>query len=180
MNAPAHSLVTAKAGRAIADSRDVAATFGTPHEDVLEAVQMLMDDSPEWGPLHCEETASGYEIDYDGFSVIMGEFAGGNPRKAEEYLTAFSAMEARIKAPQLTEDDPDILFAACLNLGRAIEGRGFSHTNDRENYGRLMELEGLVARAQAGLAKLESLIAQAEANEAQLTARYAINNSTMQ
>ena len=117
MNAPAHSpLVTAKDGRAIADSRDVAAMFGTPHEDVLQAVWTLMSDSPEWGPLHVEEapyvddngqTCTAYEIDYDAFVVIGPEFVGDREfgaddmRTARAYITAFRAMEARIKAPQL-------------------------------------------------------------------------------
>jgi Rha family phage regulatory protein len=74
-----------KGGKLIADSRDVAATFGKRHGDVIRAVRELIESAEELDQRNFASinfvdaggrTYPAYEMDRDGFSLLAMGFTG--------------------------------------------------------------------------------------------------------
>ncbi len=75
-----------KGGKLIADSRDVAATFGKRHTDVIRAIKELVENIGEGGLRNFAhtpyvndqngQTYPAYEMDRDGFSLLAMGFTG--------------------------------------------------------------------------------------------------------
>jgi Rha family phage regulatory protein len=74
-----------KGGKLIADSRDVAATFGKRHGDVIRAVRELIESAEELDQRNFASinfvdaggrTYPAYEMDRDGFSLLAMGFNG--------------------------------------------------------------------------------------------------------
>ncbi|MGB5083361.1 MAG: Rha family transcriptional regulator [Methylocystis silviterrae] len=112
---PAESLVSAAAGKAIADSRLVAERFGKDHKHVLRDIDRLVtrlsrpDDAmaQNWAMGIAEKriahpTVAGrfdryYELDRDAFVLIVMGFTGEEAIQWKiKYLQAFNAMEAKL------------------------------------------------------------------------------------
>lgn len=93
-------------GKALANSRDVAAYFGKAHRHVMRAVRGLLAADPDLGPpsfgLTLRPDRQGkpqptYDMDRDGFTLLAMGFTGAKAlafRRA--YIATFNRMEAEL------------------------------------------------------------------------------------
>lgn len=99
-------IVKLKDGRVVADSRDVAETFGKRHDNVIRDIRNL-ECSNDFKALNFEafkikdlsrtegESTSHYEMTRDGFSFLVMGFNGKEAAVwKEKYIAAFNRMEA--------------------------------------------------------------------------------------
>lgn len=106
-------IVFEKDGVPMADSRKVAEVFGKEHRNVLRAVDKLLPDLGEWGPLNFEQGVfytpvtgdQGYRhfvMTRDGFSLLAMGFTG---KRALEFklgfIQAFNAMEDELRSQHI-------------------------------------------------------------------------------
>jgi Rha family phage regulatory protein len=95
--------------KAIADSRDVAATFGKEHKHVLRDIRQLIETAPELGRSNFGhthfineqngQTYSSFEMDRDGFSLLAMGFTGEKALRWKlKYIQAFNGMEDELRS----------------------------------------------------------------------------------
>lgn len=110
-------ILTIKAGRVVANSRDVATAFGKRHDNVLRDIERL-DCSQEFAALNFEETPytepqngqtyRSYNLTRDGFVFLVMGFTGREAAKFKEaYILAFNRMEEELRGMGLIEDGDD-------------------------------------------------------------------------
>lgn len=103
-------IVFAADGKALANSRDVAAWFGKPHGGVLRAIRGLLLAEPrldrssfasiESLDAHGRRQPS-FDMDRDGFTLLAMGFTGPKALKFKiAYVEAFNAMEAALTGPR--------------------------------------------------------------------------------
>lgn len=107
MNAERQPVVTIKDGRAVCDSRDVAAFFDKRHNNIMRDIRELIAKEPKLALLNFEpfkindltgESTSHYEMDRDGFTLLAMGFTGEKALKWKlRYIEAFNAMEAELR-----------------------------------------------------------------------------------
>lgn len=95
-------------GEVFANSRDVAAYFGKEVKHVHEAIRNLIAQEPRLGrsnfrPNYIKdltgESASHYDMDRDGFTLLAMGFTGAKALRWKlAYIEAFNLMEAEIKS----------------------------------------------------------------------------------
>lgn len=106
---PPKPIVFAADGRALANSRDVAAHFGKAHGHVMRAIRGLLATEPRLGQsnfgltMHADsqgKTQPTYDMDRTGFSLLAMGFTGPKALKFRiAYVEAFDTMEAALKRP---------------------------------------------------------------------------------
>lgn len=118
---PPRAIVTIRAGRVVANSRDVAEAFGKRHDNVLRDIDAL-DCSPEFASLNFEECSAphptvpgrsirSFDLTRDGFAFLVMGFTGAKAARFKEaYIQAFNAMEEelrRLGSPAVPAYDDD-------------------------------------------------------------------------
>jgi Rha family phage regulatory protein len=103
-------VVTMKGGKLIADSRDVAATFGKRHDHVLRDIDNLLESgSPILGNQYFQQVTEfseaanrnvrRFEMDRDGFSLLAMGFTGTKALRWKlKYIQAFNSMEDELRS----------------------------------------------------------------------------------
>ena len=121
-------VVTMKDGRAIADSRDVAATFGKRHDHVLRDIRELIGKGvPNFGETYFVNEQNGqtypaYEMDRDGFSLLAMGFTGEKALKWKlRYIEAFNAMEVKLRDGDNLS--PSVAITALANVVQQLLAR---------------------------------------------------------
>lgn len=110
-------VLTIKAGRVVANSRDVATAFGKRHDNVLQAIDNI-DCSSEFASLNFKETPytdprngqtyRSYDLTRDGFVFLVMGFTGREAAKFKEaYILAFNRMEDELRQMGLAVHDLD-------------------------------------------------------------------------
>lgn len=112
-------------GKAVADSRDVASAFGKQHKDLLRTIRGLIgvrrDLERNFAPkVYPVATGDGgrrhspaFDMDRKGFMLLVMGFTGEKALSLKvEWIDAFDAMEAALRAPVPVNDvdvpeDPD-------------------------------------------------------------------------
>ncbi|HEV7264494.1 MAG TPA: Rha family transcriptional regulator [Falsiroseomonas sp.] len=108
---PAEPIVFAADGKALANSRDVAAYFGKPHRSVLRAIRDLLRAEPK-PDRHSFVQIDGvdrrgrrqpsYDMNRDGFVLLAMGFTGTRARSFKlSYIEAFNRMEAALRDPRI-------------------------------------------------------------------------------
>lgn len=121
-------ILTIKAGRVVANSRDVAGAFGKRHDNILRDIDKL-DCSREFASLNFEECTSphptvpgridrSFNLTRDGFVFLVMGFTGREAARFKEaYITAFNRMEEELRQMGLAIDhDGDDVTAWGLPL----------------------------------------------------------------
>lgn len=137
-----------KDGRAVADSRDIAAFFGRRHDDVLKAIKTLLDQEPSLAGRNFADCSystetSGrrsfpcFKLDRDGFTLLAMGFTGPEALKFKlRYIAAFNEMEARLRAAPAIDQQPSFagleVMAArfCRQPSPALEQPRMSKSNN--------------------------------------------------
>lgn len=134
IDAERNPIVFAKDGEVFANSRDVAAFFDKRHDNVMQAIDTLIQQEPKLRLLNFKETVSerqnpsggapirsrAYEMDRDGFTLLAMGFTGGKALKWKlRYIEAFNAMEAELRrvansGPMIDLNDPGALRGLLL------------------------------------------------------------------
>lgn len=154
-------LVTTKDGKALANSRDVAAFFGKSHRHVLRDIDNLITDAgaplPNFGQGSYTLPSTGnqehrcYDMDRDGFSLLAMGFTGAKALKWKlKYIEAFKAMEAEIERLNSTDPleslrDPAALRTVLLSYTErviALEAEKAKLTPKAEALDRLAAADG--------------------------------------
>ena len=121
------------AGRAFCSSRDVAATFGKLHKNVLrDADAIIAQLGDEFGRLNFEPSSylteqskeiRSYNISRDGFTILAMGFSGADALKWKaKYIDAFNSMEnqiLKIKALPVTDEG---ILKRIAKLENDVEG----------------------------------------------------------
>ncbi|WP_084485010.1 Rha family transcriptional regulator [Methylosinus sp. LW3] len=125
-NLPVESLVSVAEGRALADSRQVAKTFGKDHKHVLRAIDQLVARlSHLKGPM-AQKWAMGlierrdghqtvrnradryFELDRNAFSLLAMGFTGDEALLWKiTYIDAFTAMETELGLRRVGSEEPE-------------------------------------------------------------------------
>jgi len=114
------ALVRIDDGRAVADSRDVAADFGKRHNDVLRAIRAKLKAVPDFTRNFAREVyqvkagdgglrdSPRYDMDRKGFMLLVMGFSGAKALEIQSrWIDAFDAMEQRLLgAREAFHDDP--------------------------------------------------------------------------
>lgn len=120
-------ILTIKAGRVVANSRDVASAFGKRHDNVLRSIEDL-DCSTDFRLLNFEETPytdiqngqtyRSFNLTRDGFVFLVMGFTGREAARFKEaYIMAFNRMEEELRQMGLAIDhDGDDVTAWGLPL----------------------------------------------------------------
>jgi len=123
-------VVFTKDGEVFANSRDVAVYFGRAHSVVLRAIRNLVSQEPDLGVLNLAsfknkdltgESTSHYEMDRDGFTLLVMGFTGAKALKWKlAYISAFNALETESRrlaqsGPVIDLMDPAQLRGLLLN-----------------------------------------------------------------
>lgn len=135
MNAERQPVVTIKDGRAVCDSRDVAAFFDKRHDNVVRAIRDMVSKEPALSRLNFEafkindltgETTSHYEMDRDGFTLLAMGFTGEKALRWKlRYIEAFNAMERELRDrpaidPMMVLNDPAAMRGLLLNYSGKV------------------------------------------------------------
>lgn len=145
---PPGDIVSVAEGKAVADSRIMAKSFGKDHKDVLSAIDRLKDrlsriKSPmaQNGALGLTEKRAGadrfFELDREAFALLAADIDGDEARKFE-YIIAFSAAEAtlngRARAAEIgrRRAEPlhaESIFGTPLRYFASPDGKGLPWTS---------------------------------------------------
>lgn len=108
----AEPIVFMAGGKALANSRDVAAFFGKRHGHVMRAVRSLLATEPGLGrsifglTLHADSQGKEqptYGMDRTGFILLAMRFTGPKALKFRmAYIEAFNRMEAELREPRVS------------------------------------------------------------------------------
>ena len=152
----------------VANSRDVAATFGKRHADVLRAIDNLIADAPACQrnfaftsetvvmPKGGTREIRVCEMDRTGFSLLAMGFTGAIALRFKlDYVAAFDAMEDRLRAqpdPVAALDDPMALRGLLLSYSEKVvtlEQRNAELTPKAAALDRFDKLDGVVTLTEA-------------------------------
>ena len=160
------AVVFERDGEVFANSRDVAASFGKNHRDVIRAIDNIAEQKPELClrnfaltsievPMPNGGTREDrcYDMDRDGFSLLVMGFTG---KKALEwklrYIEAFNSMERELRSrshstPDLVKAlaDPNTVRAVLLNYAEkviALEGEVAAQKPKVEALNRIAAADG--------------------------------------
>lgn len=134
IDASRNPIVFAKDGEAFASSRDVAVFFEKRHDNVLQAIDALLQHEPKLRLLNFQETVSErpnpsggapirtrcFDMTRDGFTLLAMGFTGSKALKWKlRYIEAFNAMEAELRriansGPTIDLNDPGALRGLLL------------------------------------------------------------------
>ncbi|MDK3020959.1 Rha family transcriptional regulator [Pseudodonghicola flavimaris] len=112
-------------GALLASSREVAKNFGKQHKNVLQAIRNL-ECSDEFNGLNFQpveymdakgEKRTEYGMTRDGFSFLVMGFTGREAAHwKEQYISAFNAMEQKLRAPMIDVRDQSQLTQIAIQL----------------------------------------------------------------
>lgn len=158
-------IVFAKDGEVFANSRDVAAFFDKRHDNVMQAIDTLIQQEPKLRLLNFQETVSerqnpsggapirsrAYNMDRDGFTLLAMGFTGSKALKWKlRYIEAFNAMEAELRriantGPMIDLNDPGALRGLLLTYSEkaiALEKQVQELLPSQEALQRIAEADG--------------------------------------
>lgn len=112
MNTLMKTIVVAKHGQAVANSRDVADYFGKRHDHVLRDIDILLAaiaGSPDLGSLFSEredyheaarKMVRSFDMTRDGFTLLAMGFTGKKALRFKlDYIAQYNEMEETLKVP---------------------------------------------------------------------------------
>ena len=114
-------VVSARDGKVFANSRDVAASFGKNHRDVMRSIDNLIEQEPSLGvrnfaqglyrlPETRDQEHRCFDMDRDGFTLLAMGFTGKKALKWKlRYIEAFNQMEAQLRGQQGLVLSPEIV-----------------------------------------------------------------------
>ena len=154
VNAERQPVVQTVNGEVMADSRDVAASFGKNHFDVLKAMRNL-NCSAEFRQRNFAsfkindltgESTSHVLMTKDGFSFLVLGFTGRRAGEFKErYIQAFNTMEAELRArPRIMIDftDPKVLLGVLDHLKGEVDKKDAVIAAQVERLEKLDRIEG--------------------------------------